>query len=62
MFSKIKYISINSFNETILTVEVDIANTMPALNIVEFANITVQESKKRVRTTIKNSEYCFSPT
>lgn len=40
-------------------VEVDIANGLPAFNIVGLADISVREAKERVRAAIVNSGYKF---
>ena len=43
----------------IVTVEVDITRGLPALNIVGMADISVKESKERVRSAILNSGFDF---
>ena len=42
-------------NGVLITVEVDIANGLPALDIVGLPDTAVRESKERVRAAIKNS-------
>ena len=39
----------------IITVEVDSTNGMPSFDIVGLPDMSVKESKERVRTAIKNS-------
>ncbi len=43
----------------IVTVEIDITRGLPALNIVGLADISVKESKERVRSAILNSGFDF---
>ena len=43
----------------LVTVEVDIANGLPALNIVGLPEAAVKESKDRVRGAIQNSRFEF---
>src|SRR5665647_405575 len=43
----------------IVTVEIDITRGLPALNIVGLADISVEESKERVRSAILNSGFDF---
>ena len=43
----------------IVTVEIDITRGLPALNIVGLADISVKESKERVRSAILNSGFEF---
>lgn len=43
----------------VITVEVDISNGLPALDIVGLPDTAVKESKERVRAAIKNSGFEF---
>lgn len=43
----------------LIRIEVDIAKGIPSFNIVGLADISVKESKDRVRTAIENSGYKF---
>src|SRR5512135_486611 len=43
----------------LVTVEVDVANGLPALNIVGLPEAAVKESKDRVRGAIQNSRFEF---
>jgi len=43
----------------IIAVEVDISYGLPVFNIVGLPEISVKESKDRVKTAIKNSGYTF---
>jgi len=46
-------------NGIFITVEVDIANGLPALDIVGLPDTAVRESRERVRAAIRNSGYEF---
>jgi magnesium chelatase family protein len=46
-------------NGIVITVEVDISNGLPALDIVGLPDTAVRESKERVRAAIKNSGFEF---
>lgn len=46
-------------NGSLITVEVDIANGIPALDIVGLPDTAVKESKERVRAAIKNAGFEF---
>ncbi|KAB3535899.1 YifB family Mg chelatase-like AAA ATPase [Alkaliphilus pronyensis] len=59
MLSKIKSCSINGLKVDSIEVEVDLANGLPAINIVGLADVEVKESKERVRAAIKNSNLEF---
>jgi magnesium chelatase family protein len=43
----------------IVEVEVDISYGLPVFNIVGLPEVSVRESKDRVKTAIKNSGYAF---
>ncbi|SCY15194.1 YifB family Mg chelatase-like AAA ATPase [Alkaliphilus peptidifermentans] len=59
MLSKIKSCSINGLQASSIEVEVDLANGLPAINIVGLADVEVKESKERVRAAINNSNLDF---
>jgi magnesium chelatase family protein len=46
-------------NGCLITVEVDIANGLPGLDIVGLPDAAVKESKERVRAAIKNAGWNF---
>lgn len=46
-------------NGALITVEVDIANGIPALDIVGLPDTAIKESKERVRAAIKNAGFEF---
>lgn len=51
--------SFTGIKGVIVTVEIDITKGLPALNIVGLADISVKESKERVRSAILNSGFDF---
>ena len=51
--------SFTGIKGVIVTVEIDITRGLPALNIVGMADISVKESKERVRSAILNSGFDF---
>lgn len=59
MFSSIKTCVLNGIDGYIVNVETDLQNGMPVFNIVGLPDISIKESKERVRAAIKNSTYSF---
>lgn len=55
MISKVHSITVNWLESTIIDVEVDINNWMPAFTIVWLPDQWVQESKERLRSAMKSS-------
>ncbi len=55
MISKIYSITVNGLNSDIIEAEIDINNWMPAFKIVGLPDQSVQESKERIRSALKNS-------
>lgn len=51
--------SFTGIEGSMITVEIDITRGLPAFNIVGMADISVKESKERVRSSIMNSGYDF---
>lgn len=51
--------SLKGLDGQIVRVEVDVSNGLPSFEIVGLPNISVRESKERVRTAIKNSGLTF---
>lgn len=60
--TKIFSCSFSGLDCHIIEVQADIANGMPKFSIVGLGDTSVQESKERVRTSIKNSGFKFPPT
>ncbi|SCG83462.1 Competence protein comM [Proteiniborus sp. DW1] len=59
MLSKVKTCVLQGLDGTIVEVETDISRGLPVFNIVGLPDISIKESKERVRTAIKNSGYEF---
>jgi magnesium chelatase family protein len=59
MAIKIISSTFNGIDGAIVNVEVDISRGLPSFNIVGLADISVKESKERVRAAIINSGYDF---
>lgn len=59
MFAKIYGSTTLGLNGMVITVEVDIANGLPAFDIVGLPETAVKESRERVRAAIKNAGYEF---
>lgn len=59
MFARIYGATVFGLHGNIITVETDIANGLPAFEIVGLAATSVKESKERVRAAVKNSGYEF---
>lgn len=54
MLSVIKSMVLQGLNGTIINVEVDVSSGMPIWEIIGLPDISVKESKERVKTAIKN--------
>jgi magnesium chelatase family protein len=59
MFAQVFGSTILGLNGMLITVEVDIANGIPGLDIVGLPDASVRESRERVRAAIKNSGFEF---
>ena len=59
MFAKTFGAGIFGLNGVLLTVEVDISNGIPGMDIVGLPDAAVRESKERVRAAIKNAGFDF---
>ncbi len=59
MLSKVKTCVLQGLDGSIVEVETDISRGLPAFNIVGLPDISIKESKERVRTAIKNSGFEF---
>ena len=57
MFSIIKSISLDGLKGYIVNIQVDVSNGLPCFEIVGLPDVSVRESKERVRTAIRNSGY-----
>lgn len=59
MFCKLISYCLNGIDTIPVTVEIDLADGLPAFDIVGLPDSSVKESKERVRSAIKNSGYTF---
>ena len=59
MLAKVKTCILQGLEGYIIDVEVDISNGLPQLSIVGLADMSIKESKERVRSAIKNSGFQF---
>ncbi len=57
MFSIIKSISLNGLKGYIINIQVDVSNGLPCFEIVGLPDISIRESKERVRTALRNSGF-----
>ncbi|PIR54658.1 hypothetical protein COU74_05215 [Candidatus Peregrinibacteria bacterium CG10_big_fil_rev_8_21_14_0_10_36_19] len=62
MFSKIFSCSSSGLSCSTVEVQADISNGLPSFSIVGLGDVSVQESKERVRASIKNTGFKFPPT
>ena len=59
MLSIVKSMGLHGLNGYLIEVQVDISSGLPAWDIVGLPDVSVKESKERVRTAIKNSNIEF---
>jgi len=59
LLAKVNSCSVTGIDGFIVDVEVDISYGLPVFNIVGLPEVSVRESKDRVKTAIKNSGYTF---
>ena len=62
MLAKVNSCAVVGLDGALIEVEVDIANGLPAFNIVGLPDTAVQESRERVRAAIKNTGLPFPRT
>ena len=62
MISLVHAITVNGLDTTIVDIEVDINQGLPAFTIVGLPDQGVQESKERLRSALKSSEARLPPT
>ena len=55
MLSKIKSIALSGLEGNLIEIQTDISNGLPEMDIVGLPDISVKESKKRIKSAIKNS-------
>lgn len=59
MLSNVKSMSLHGLDGYLIEVQVDVSAGMPSWEVVGLPDISVKESKERVRTAIKNSGFEF---
>lgn len=59
MFSSVKTCVLFGIEGNIVHVETDLQNGLPVVNIVGLPDVSIKESKERVRSAIKNSGFQF---
>ena len=59
MLSIIKSIALNGLQGYLVSIQVDVSSGLPNFEIVGLPDITVKESKERIKTAIKNSGFEF---
>jgi magnesium chelatase family protein len=59
VIAKVNSCSVTGIEGFVVEVEVDISSGLPVFNMVGLPEISVKESKDRVKTAIKNSGYAF---
>ena len=59
LLSKVNTCVLHGLNGYIINVEVDISKGLPSLSIVGLPDVSIKESKERVRSAIKNSGFEF---
>lgn len=57
MLSIVKTISLQGLNGYLIDVQVDISSGLPSFEIVGLPDVSIRESKERVKTAIKNSGF-----
>ena len=56
MLSIVKSMSLEGIDGNLVEIQTDIANGLPSFEIVGLPDVSVKESKERVRTAIKNTD------
>lgn len=59
MLSKVYTTALHGLDARLITVETDTSNGLPAVNMVGLPDITVRESRERIRGAVVNSGYRF---
>ena len=59
MLSKVKSLGLQGIDGFPVDVETDVSNGLPKFDIVGLGDTAIKESKERVRTAIKNSNYQY---
>ena len=59
MLSIIKSLALHGLQGYLVSIEVDVSHGMPSFEIIGLPDVTLKESKERIKTAIKNSELDF---
>lgn len=59
MLAMVQALTLSGLEGYMIQVEVDVANGLPAFDIVGLPAVTVREAKERVRTAVRNSGFDF---
>ena len=62
MLAKVETAAVVGLTAVPVTVEVDVSNGLPGVTIVGLPDATVRESKERIRSAIKNTQYAWPQT
>ena len=57
MLAKVKSMSLHGLEGYLVDVQVDVSAGIPCFDIVGLPDISIKESRERVRTAIKNSGF-----
>lgn len=57
MLSVVKTVSLQGLNGYLIDVQVDVSSGLPGIEIVGLPDVSIRESKERVRTAIRNSGF-----
>ena len=62
MLAKVQTATLTGLTAVLVTVEVDVSDGLPGVTIVGLPDATVKESKERIRSAIKNTQYAWPQT
>src|SRR3989338_2804566 len=62
MLAKVQSAAVVGLTAVPVTVEVDVTDGLPGVTIVGLPDTTVRESKERIRSAIKNTQYGWPQT
>lgn len=62
MLAQVKTATLAGLSAVPVTVEVDVADGLPGVTIVGLPDATVKESKERIRSAIRNTQFAWPPT
>ncbi|MBI3311997.1 MAG: YifB family Mg chelatase-like AAA ATPase [Candidatus Omnitrophica bacterium] len=62
MLAKVETAAVVGLSAVPVTVEVDVSDGLPGMTIVGLPDATVKESKERIRSAVKNTQYAWPQT